>query len=84
MDDVKLTREPEPLHAGGQVSYRVTVAGRWIGWVGDARPWRGWRYGQRHWWACWREEGDTAARWNSEPLSSRQAAVQALLARLTD
>ncbi len=79
MAEVKLTREPEAMHAGGDVAYRVTVDGRWIGWVGDARPWRGWRYGQRYWWACWREEGDKAARWNSGDLPTRKAAIQALL-----
>lgn len=81
LTDMKLTREPKPMHAGGSVAYRVTVAGRWVGWVGDARPWRGWRYGRAYWWACWREEGDTAARWNSgeAELSSRAAAIEALL-----
>lgn len=54
------------FHAGGTVTYRVHIDGRWVGWVGDGREWRGWRYGQRRWWACWRQEGDTAARWNSD------------------
>lgn len=80
MSNVKLTREPEPMHAGGSVAYRVTMDGRWIGWVGDARPWRGWRFGQSYWWSCWREEGDTAARWNTtEPLGSRKSAIEALV-----
>ena len=53
------------MQAGGEVAYRVKVNGHPAGWVGDGRPWRGHRLGSRKWWACWREEGDTAARWDS-------------------
>ena len=53
---------------------------RWVGWVGDGRPWRGWRYGGRHWWACWREHGDTAARWRTDLVHpTRRIALDALL-----
>jgi hypothetical protein len=84
----KLTRDPDytSMAAGGTVVYRVTVDGRWIGWVGDQRPWRGWRYGGQFWWACWREEGDTAARWNShddgDGHKTRAAALADLLAQV--
>ncbi|RSM73425.1 hypothetical protein DMH04_41170 [Kibdelosporangium aridum] len=66
----------EPHH-GGTVVYRVTLNGRWIGWVGDGRHWRGWRYGQRLWWACHREDGDTAARWRSELVHPTRASAAA-------
>ena len=80
---VSLQREPEAMHGGGEVAYRVTVNGRWVGWVGDGREWRGWRFGSRRWWACWREDGDTAARWNSDLVhTSRRAAVDNLLTRV--
>ena len=86
---VQLERAPDAMHSGGTVAYRVlladgTSAGRWIGWVGDGRAWRGWRYGTRQWWACWREHGDTAARWSTDltyPTST--AAVADLLAHIT-
>lgn len=72
------------VHSGvsGATSYAVHLDGKWIGWVGTAREWRGHRYGGLKWWACWREEGDAAARWNSHgtALASRKAAVAALLA----
>lgn len=71
---------PDEFHSGGTVTYRVTVAGRWVGWVGDGRAWRGWRYGRRQWWACWREHGDTAARWSTGlAYPTRKAALAALL-----
>lgn len=77
--DVRLERT-DGLHGGGTVAYRVLVAGRWVGWVGDGRPWRGWRYGGRRWWACWREDGDDAARWSTDlDYVSRRTAVVALL-----
>lgn len=68
---------------GGTVVYRVTANGTWIGWIGDYRDWKGWRYGQRRWWACWRQDGDTAARWNQTDLSTRTAARDALIAKPT-
>lgn len=78
-------------HAGGGTVTFLAYdsAGRWIGWVGDERLWRGHRYGARRWWSCWRQLGDTAARWNSHPagttgLSSRKAAREALLAVVAD
>lgn len=86
MTAAKLAADPDSesmVAAGGTVVYRVTVDGRWIGWVGDIRPWRGWRYGGRQWWACWREEGDNAARWNSHSsgdFKTRAAALAGLLA----
>ncbi|GAA1243293.1 hypothetical protein GCM10009676_31090 [Prauserella halophila] len=69
----------EPMEEGGTVAYRVTLDGVFVGWVGDGRPWRGWRHGARHWWACWRQDGDTAARWSSElDYATRRAALAAL------
>lgn len=74
------TDDPDDLHGGGTVTYRVYVADRW---VGDGRAWRGWRYGRRQWWAAWRQPGDTAARWNSRLThDTRAAALTALLIRI--
>ncbi|OLT43049.1 hypothetical protein BJF85_02805 [Saccharomonospora sp. CUA-673] len=74
----------EAMHDGGVVAYRVTLAGRWVGWVGDGAPWRGHGYGGRRWWACWRQDGDTAARWSSElEYPTRARALAALVARIT-
>lgn len=76
--------------SGGTVTFLVyDSAGRWIGWVGDERRWRGYRYGARRWWSCWRELGDTNARWNSHRpgttgLPSRKAAREALLTVVAD
>jgi hypothetical protein len=76
------------MAGGGTVSYRVALDGRWIGWVGDERTWRGWRYSGRKWWACWREDGDTAARWNSHTYEddcghpTRAAALADLVAHV--
>lgn len=73
----------DPMHASGEVTYRVEIDGRPVGWVGDGRPWRGWRHGGRRWWACWREAEDTAARWSSElEFGTRTAALAALLAEV--
>ncbi|MFL6126483.1 hypothetical protein [Actinophytocola sp.] len=81
--DVRLERT-DGSHGGGTVNYRVLLAGRWVGWVGDGRPWRGWHYGGRRWWACWREEGDNAARWSTDlDYPSRRTAVIALLNHAT-
>jgi hypothetical protein len=79
--NVQLTTDSDVSpHSGGVMVYRVNVDGRWIGWVGDGREWRGWRYGGRKWWACWREDGDTAARWNTDlTCATRKAALAALL-----
>jgi hypothetical protein len=72
--------EPWP---GGTVIYRATLDGRWVGWVGDGRIWRGWRYSGRLWFACWRQDGDPAARWCSElAYRTRTAAITALLDRI--
>lgn len=81
--DVRLERT-DGLHSGGTVAYRVLVAGQWVGWIGDGRPWRGWRYGGRRWWACWREDGDNAARWSTDlDYLSRRTALTALLSHAT-
>jgi len=82
--DVKLTKDPtDRPWSGGTVVYRVTVDGTWVGWIGDGRAWKGWRFGGRRWWACWREDGDTAARWSSNlDYRSRTAARLALLIRI--
>lgn len=78
---VQLVKD-DPKHAGGTVTYHVHVGDRRVGWVGDGRPWRGWRFGGRRWWACWREDGDTAARWGTDlDYPTRAAAVAALLAQ---
>ena len=83
---VQLKSTEEAVHALGTVSYRVIRDGQWIGWVGDVRPWRGWRYGNREWWACWRQDGDTAARWSGDDpgYPTRGAALAALLNHITD
>ncbi|SDN70434.1 hypothetical protein [Lentzea jiangxiensis] len=71
------------LWLGGTVTYRVTLDGVWVGWVGDGRRWRGWGYGGRRWWACWRQDGDTAARWSSElEHGTRIEALNALRNRI--
>jgi len=84
----KLTKvsdtEPEIVAGGGTVVYRVTLDGRWVGWVGDTRPWRGWRFGGRQWWACWREDGDTAARWNSHDNGRNDSGHPTRAAALAD
>lgn len=89
MNTPKLERlDDESLIAGGgSVVYRVTLDERWIGWIGDERPWRGSRYGGRKWWAVWREDGDTAARWNTFSdgggYKTRAAALADLLKHVT-
>jgi hypothetical protein len=81
---LRLEREPQEMHAGGSAAYRVLVEDRWVGWVGDGQAWRGWRYGARQWWACWREDGDTAARWSTDlDFATRAAALDALTAQVT-
>jgi hypothetical protein len=79
---MKITRSAlEGTHLGGTVTYVVfTDDDRMIGLIGDGRDWRGHRYGGRRWWAAWRQEGDTAARWNSGGLAyrTRAAALSAL------
>jgi hypothetical protein len=85
--DIRLERDhtPNGIHGGGSVTYRVFLAGTWIGWVGDGRAWRGWRYGRRQWWAAWRQHGDTAARWNSGLTHpTRTAALTALQTQARD
>ncbi len=80
---VQLTRttEIDPF-LGGSVVYEVRIDGRRVGWVGDVREWKGWRYGGQRWWAAHREDGDTAARWRSElTLDTRRAAVAELIER---
>lgn len=76
------------IAGGGSVVYRVALDGRWVGWVGDLRPWRGWRFGARAWWACWRQEGDEHARWSSQSDDSghktRAAAVADLIAHVEE
>lgn len=82
---VKLINDPaHGTWSGGTVRFRVTVDGTWVGWIGDGRAWKGSHYGARRWWACWRQNGDTAARWSSNlDYPSRTAARVALLARIT-
>jgi len=81
---LRLERQRQVMHAGGEVTYRVFVADRWVGWIGDGREWRGWRYGGRRWWACWRQDGDTGARWNTElEFGTRASALAALLDHIT-
>lgn len=70
------------MAGGGTVSYTVEIDGRWVGWVGDERRFTGVRFAGRRWWACHREEGDRAARWNTEGLRTRAAAVDALAERV--
>src|SRR4051794_18826517 len=85
MAELQLRKESneDTLHSGGKVTYRVYDGDRWIGWVGDGRKWQGHRYGAQKWWACWREDGDTAARWSTGPrFAKRQDAVDGLTARI--
>ncbi|MGW3467971.1 hypothetical protein ACWDKQ_05755 [Saccharopolyspora sp. NPDC000995] len=71
------------MHAGGTVAYVVEVDGVAVGWVGDGREWRGWRYGGRRWWACYRLSVDTAAQWSTGlDYAARKAAVSALLEKV--
>ncbi|WP_410676707.1 hypothetical protein [Amycolatopsis sp. cmx-4-68] len=66
----------DALHTAGSVTYRVYDGDRWVGWVGDGRRFNGARYGGRLWWACWREDGDAAARWSTGlRYAKRQDAV---------
>ena len=68
------------MAGGGTVSHEVYLDGRWIGWVGDERRFTGIRFAGRRWWAAWREEGDQAARWNTEGHRTRADALAALVA----
>jgi hypothetical protein len=81
---VRLVREPlGPLHGHGTVTWQVHVGGRWVGWVGDARDWTGYGFAGRYWWACWRQDGDTAARDNRYHVSTRRAALAWLIIQAT-
>ncbi|MFC4127376.1 hypothetical protein [Nocardia rhizosphaerae] len=71
-----------PWCMGGSVTHPVMVDGRRVGWVGDIRRWRGHRHGGRRWWACWREDGDTHARWSEFEFGTRRAALAALTERI--
>jgi hypothetical protein len=87
---VRLEAEPQDdmRHAGGSVTDRVLLDGRWIGWIGDRREWCGSHYSGRRWWACWREDGDTAARWTIDlgyrTCASAWSALLEKLAEATD
>lgn len=73
----------DALHSGGSVTYRVFDGDCWVGWVGDGRKFNGSRYTGRKWWACWREDGDTAARWSTGlRFTSRADAVDGLAHRI--
>lgn len=81
--EVALTKADRAMHAGGSVTYCVHIGGRLVGWVGDGRQWRDYGYGGRKWWACWRESGDTAARWSTDlDHPTRAAALAALVERV--
>jgi hypothetical protein len=68
-----------PRFAGGTVAYEVRAGGRLVGLVGDGRPFNGHGYGGRRWFASWRTDTDTAARWSSGlDYTSRAAALSAL------
>jgi hypothetical protein len=86
-NDPRVTLEDGPdveMHEGGTVTHRVLLDGRWVGWVGDGRPWRGSTWGGRRWWACWREDGDTGARWSPGlDYLTRTAALAALIEQVT-
>lgn len=78
---LKLVRSSEIETAiGGSVVYAAMLDGVRVGWVGDERPWRGWRYGGRRWYATWSEPGQTWARWNGDNATwpTRSAALAAL------
>lgn len=65
---------------GGTVTLKVVHEGTWIGWIGDGRKFNGSTFGARKWFACWRQEGDTAARWCSElEFTSKKRALVALV-----
>lgn len=73
------------MHGGGTRTYRAYLDGEWVGWVGDGRRFTGTRYGGRKWWACWRQDGDTAARWSSGlAYPTREAAKTALAAEVRE
>src|SRR5512140_3803773 len=81
---VRLVREPRgAMHAFGTVTWQVHLGGTWIGWVGDERRWTGSRFAGRHWWACWRQDGDRYARANTDHLRTRRAAVAWLIYQAT-
>ncbi len=76
MNGVTLRRDLGRRHAGGTIAHRVYLDGRWIGWIGDGRAWKGHTHGARRWWAAHREEGDTAARASTGlDFGSRTAAI---------
>lgn len=72
-----------PTWGGGTVTHTASINDRRIGWVGNGREFDGCGFRIERWWACWREEGDTAARWTSDlEFRSRAAALAALRAQL--
>lgn len=70
---------------GGTVTFKVVHEGTWIGWVGDGRKFNGSTFGARKWFACWRQDGDTAARWCSElEFTSKKRALVALMRQVAE
>lgn len=85
MAELQLRKEldDDALYSSGTVVFRVYDGDRWVGWVGDGRRFNGSRYGARKWWACWREDGDAAARWSTGlRYEKRQEALDGLAARI--
>ena len=79
---IQLRRDEQAEKAsGGTVTFKAYARGRWVGWVGDQREWKGHRFGSRRWFACWREDGDEYARERVDGLTTRSAAVAWLTER---
>lgn len=79
VQDPRVTLTPDrdgEVATGGTVLFRAHLNGRWVGWVGDSRKWRGHRYGARRWWACHRQDGDRYARGRVDDLATRKAATE--------
>jgi hypothetical protein len=84
---MKLTKDTSPIEwDGGTVRYIVHDAtGRFVGYIGDGRAWVGHQYGGRRWWAAYRLDGDTSARWSSDlDYTSRRSALEALKGQVVD
>ncbi len=63
--------------------YRVAVANQPVGFLAEEREWLAHRYGPRRWCAVHNPSGSAwRACWRSEPSSTRQTALEALVEHL--